>query len=715
MMNPWRILVISPLCAMLLGPSLQAQQSGSAPALGVARISLVRGEVAVQRGESGDSIRGRANLPLVEGDYVSAGPASRAEVQLDYSNLLRLDEHSSVRLASLGNRSFLVQIERGTVTYSELRGGDADVDIETPLAAVRPQKQGRYRIEVTSVDQVVVTARKGSAEVASVHGTEQLKKGKRLVIRGAGQDVAFQWARAYPEDGWDRWNEQRDRQLSQSKVYTYVNRSIYGAEDLEGHGRWVYVPRYGRCWFPSVAVDWAPYRHGRWVWLDHYGWSWMSYDAWGWAPYHYGRWFRHARHGWGWYPGSYYSRHPWRPALVAFLGYNGPRASVGVGFGHYGWIPLAPGEPYYPWYGRRYGYGPRRMGSGNTILVDNSVNIYNDYRNARHRNGVTVVEAGEFSRGQMLEARSMKSSELRQAKMMRGRIPVVPDRSSQGQLMGGSGGSVRAASKQVRYFSTGRSRRSVKRNSFSRQQQEMTEFVGSAGRTDGREGRRAKAPSSAKGNVRGPAVTSSPQRRPNTLPKVKSSRPRVPRSPSDSRARPGRNTAARPAAGKTGIVSPGKSSVRPGQSGNSFDRPQSSQRPLTDRRPSNVSAPGPKRPRPGSSLTVRPSRLPAPSRSTRIKSKQNRTPSSRPSVSAPRPSPGRSSRIGTPPSRKPRVPVRTNETSRSRRSVPATRSSPSRVSAGSSSRSASGNSSARSRRSSKSDDRSTKKRKARKR
>ena len=671
--------------------------------------------MAVQRGESGDSIQARANLPLVEGDFLTTGPASRAEVQLDYSNLLRLHEHSSVRLASLGNRSFLVQIERGTVTYSELRGGDADVDIETPLAAVRPQKQGRYRIEVTSVDQVVVTARKGSAEVASVHGTEQLKKGKRLVIRGAGQDVAFQWARAYPEDGWDRWNEQRDRQLSQSKVYTYVNRSIYGAEDLEGHGRWVYVPRYGRCWFPSVAVDWAPYRHGRWVWLDHYGWSWMSYDAWGWAPYHYGRWFRHARHGWGWYPGSYYSRHPWRPALVAFFGYNGPRASVGVGFGHYGWIPLAPGEPYYPWYGRRYGYGPRRMGSGNTILVDNSVNIYNDYRNARHRNGVTVVEAGEFSRGQMLEARSMKSSELRQAKMMRGRIPVVPDRSSQGQLMGGRGGSVRAASKQVRYFSTGRSRRSVKRNSFSRQQQEMTEFVGSAGRIDGREGRRAKAPSSAKGNVRGPAVTSSPQRRPNTLPKVKSSRPRVPRSPSDSRARPGRNTAARPAAGKTGIVSPGKSSVRPGQSGNSFDRPQSSQRPLTDRRPSNVSAPGPKRPRPGSSLTVRPSRLPAPSRSTRIKSKQNRTPSSRPSVSAPRPSPGRSSRIGTSPSRKPRVPVRTNETSRSRRSVPATRSSPSRVSAGSSSRSASGNSSARSRRSSKSDDRSTKKRKARKR
>ncbi len=724
MMNPCRILAVASLCTMLSGPALRAQQSDSGPALGIARISLVRGEVAVQRGESGDSIQARANLPLVEGDYLTTGPASRAELQLDYSNLLRLDEHSSVRLASLGNRSFLVQIERGTVTYSELRGGDADVDIETPLAAVRPQKQGRYRIEVASVDEVAVTARKGSAEVASVHGTAQLRKGRRLVIRGAGKDIALRSARAHPEDAWDRWNEQRDRQLTKSDAYTYVNRSIYGAEDLEGHGRWVYVPRYGRCWFPSVAVDWAPYRHGRWVWLDHYGWSWVSDDSWGWAPYHYGRWFRHARHGWGWYPGSYYSRHPWRPALVAFFGYNGPRVSLGAGFGHYGWIPLAPDEPYYPWFGRRYGYGRGRAESGNTILVDNSVNIYNDYRNARHRNGVTVVDAGEFSRGQMLKARTMKSSELRQAKVMRGRVPVVPGRSSQGKLMGESGGSVRAASKQVRYFSTGRSRRSVKRNSFSRQQQEMTDFVRSTGGTDSRSGGRAKVRSSAKGKVRAPAATSRPQRRPNTRLGVKSSRPRIPPSPSDSNARPGRNTAARPGDGRTGIASPGKSTGGPGQSGKGFDRPQSSQRPLATSPPSKVSSPAKKQPRvkrqarPGSSPSVRPSRSPSSKSTPRIKTRPSRSPSPRPSVSAPRPSSGRSSGIGTSPSRKPRTPARTSETSRSRRSRGSAASagrSPSRVSPGSSGRSSARKSTDRGRQSSESDDRSTKKRKAGKR
>ncbi|MDE2756588.1 MAG: hypothetical protein OXU26_05660 [Acidobacteriota bacterium] len=716
MRSPGRIVAVAFLSAMLSGPILRAEKSVSGPALGVARISLVRGEVSVQRGDSGDSIQARANLPLVEGDYLTTGAASRAEVQLDYSNLLRLDQHSSVRLAALGHRSFLVQIERGTVSYSELRGGDADVDIETPLAAVRPQKQGRYRIEVASIDSVAITARKGRAEVTSVQGTEQLGKGKRLVIRGAGQDVAFQWARAHPEDAWDRWNEQRDRQLTQSKVYSYVNRSIYGAEDLEGHGRWVYVPRYGRCWFPSVAAGWAPYRSGRWVWLDHYGWSWVSYDAWGWAPYHYGRWFRHARHGWGWYPGSYYSRHPWRPALVAFFGYNGPRVSVGAGFGHYGWIPLAPGEPYYPWYGRRYGYGPGRRGGGNTIVVDNSVNIYNDYRNARHRNGVTLVDAGEFSLGKMQNARSLQASELRQARVVRGRVPVVPGRSSQGKLMGGSGGSVRAASRQVRFYSTGEPRRSVKRNSFSRQQQQMTEFVRSTGGSGSRTSGPAKKRSTVKGNVRGPAATSRPQGGANSRPALKPSSRRSSRSPSRSTARPARNPAGRRSAGKgTAIRSSGDSAGRPAKRPRNFDSSQSNQKTLTNRSPSRVSAPSATLPRPGSSRSVRPSSPPAPKSAPRVSTRPRGSPSSRPSVSVPRSSSTRSSSSRTSPSRKPRTPAGTSVTPRSRRSAPSVRRSPPRVSAGSSGRSSSGKSSTRSRRSSESDDRSTKKRRTGKR
>ena len=460
------ILVLLSLVAVSFNHSALAQSPETGPALGVARLSLVKGDVTVQRGESGDSIQATVNVPLVEADILTTGAASRTELQLDYSNFLRLNENSAVRLANLAHRTFRVQLERGILTYSELRGGDADIDIETPLAAVRPEKNGRYRVEVVGLDRVTVTVRKGRAEVASANGTETLKAGQRMIVHKGDQNIEFQVAKADPADDWDLWNVRRDRQLMKSKAYSYVNTSIYGVEDLDDHGHWAYVPSYGRCWFPSVTVGWAPYRYGRWSWLDYYGWSWVSHDPWGWAPYHYGRWFRHARHGWGWYPGSYYSRHSWQPALVAFFGYDGrPGLRVGFGsrFGHYGWIALAPGEPYYPWYGRR---SHRRRGlgrGGSTILVDNRINIYNNYRNARHRNGTTLVAAREFSRGQILNARALQASEVRRASLVRGRIPVVPDRASQGRLVQRARRSAQGAGStaQTRFFSTGRARRNI--------------------------------------------------------------------------------------------------------------------------------------------------------------------------------------------------------------------------------------------------------------
>ena len=86
------ILVLFPLFAMSFNHSAPAQSQETGPALGVARLSLSKGDVTVQRGESGDSIQATVNMPLVEADILTAGSASRAEVQLDYSNFLRLKE-----------------------------------------------------------------------------------------------------------------------------------------------------------------------------------------------------------------------------------------------------------------------------------------------------------------------------------------------------------------------------------------------------------------------------------------------------------------------------------------------------------------------------------------------------------------------------------------------------------------------------------------------
>ncbi len=456
--------------AALLPIEIYAQSTDSGPALGVARVSLVGGEVTTKRGDSGDWVAARINQPVVEGDSVMTGPGSRTEIQLDYGNLVRLNSNSEIEFASLGNRKFQIRVVSGSIGYSELRDSEADVDIETPLVAVRPGQSGRYRIDL-GPGETVVTVRKGAAEVASVNGLETLGSGRTMIVREGADGPEFRLTKAEPKDNWDRWAESRDNRLKKSESYRYVSRDIYGAETLDDYGDWRYVSGYGYSWFPrGTASGWAPYRQGRWTWLDYYGWSWVGYEPWGWAPYHWGRWYHHVSYGWGWYPGSIYRRHFWRPALVTFFGYNsysGFNFGLDYGYGSIGWCPLGPGDIYTPWYGAGF-YGG---GSNRTVVVDNSVNIYNTYRNARAPNGVTVVDAQGFSQGLVNNPRTLRSVELARATSIRGQIPVVPARGSQGRI-------VRAATVSAGSAPAVRSlRNGAARVAFDRQQAQIESSV----------------------------------------------------------------------------------------------------------------------------------------------------------------------------------------------------------------------------------------------
>ena len=103
----------------------------------------------------------------------------------------------------------------------------------------------------------------------------------------------------------------------------------------------------------GVAPGGLPYHDGRWVWEPYYGWTWVGYEPWGWAPYHYGRWLYTGGYGWAWYPGPVYVRPVYRPALVAFFGFGSGGSSFSLAFGNVGWVPLAPYEPFHPWWGPR--------------------------------------------------------------------------------------------------------------------------------------------------------------------------------------------------------------------------------------------------------------------------------------------------------------------------------------------------------------------------
>jgi hypothetical protein len=118
-------------------PAQQQDDDGYAPEHGVARISLVNGEVSVRRGDSGDLSAAAMNGPLVVNDMLSTGPNGRAEIQFDFGNMIRLGPGSEVRMGELEDRRYLVQVATGTTTFRVLRDSGADVEIRTPKVSVR--------------------------------------------------------------------------------------------------------------------------------------------------------------------------------------------------------------------------------------------------------------------------------------------------------------------------------------------------------------------------------------------------------------------------------------------------------------------------------------------------------------------------------------------------------------------------------------------------
>jgi hypothetical protein len=401
-----------------------ADQEEDGPGRGVARISLLNGDVSVRRGDSGDWIAAAVNGPLLAEDRVLSGAGARGEVQLDYYDRIRLGSDTEVRFPELEWRKYQVQIAHGTVIFSALPGTNDQIEFATPAASLRPLAAGSYRMTVMEDGTAEFTVRRGEAEIYTPHGTRRLTPGTTMRVHLSPDNVPeFQVSYEVPRDSFDEFSDRRDQELQHVKSYQYVNRDIDGAEDLDNAGEWVEQAPYGWTWRPYVAPGWAPYREGRWVWVDDsYGWTWVSYDPWGWAPYHYGRWFFSAG-SWFWYPGVFGGRHYWRPGLVAFFGYGG--FGVGVGFGGFGWVPLAPFETFHPWYGRG-GY----RGFNRNVININNVNITNTYRNARVGNGVSGVNARGFGRGGAVRPVPVSGGELAHASVMHGALPINPTRES---------------------------------------------------------------------------------------------------------------------------------------------------------------------------------------------------------------------------------------------------------------------------------------------
>ena len=428
----------------------EQQQASSQP--GVARVSVIQGNASMQRGDNGDWSAATVNTPLEAGDRLSTGDNTRAELQLDGSNVARFSSDASAKIATLNRSQIQLQIGQGLITYSVLRGSDAAVEIDTPNVAIRPRGEGQFRILVNNNAETQVVVRSGSADIATPQGSTTVTEGQMITIAGT-DNPQYQIANAPARDEWDNWNNDRDRAILDAQSWQHTDRYYTGSEDLDGYGSWQNVPDYGPVWVPSVAPGWAPYRAGRWVYEPYYGWTWVSYEPWGWAPYHYGRWFVYGG-SWAWWPGpvvAYPAYYPlWAPAYVSFFGWGGGGWGVGIGFGwgwgHVGWLPIGPCDWYHPWYGR-WGGGGVHVYSYSSI--HSSTFIHNGYApltrgglhpysnlaqlnsNARLREGFTSMDGHDFGRGAVPSHQAgINEATLRQASFVSGRMPIEPSRAS---------------------------------------------------------------------------------------------------------------------------------------------------------------------------------------------------------------------------------------------------------------------------------------------
>jgi len=405
------------------------------------RLAYVDGEVSFYRPGSEAWEPASINTPLATGDELYAADAANLEIQIGARAFLRAGEDTQLALDALEPDFLRIAVPEGHVGL-DLRSLAASqtFEIETPNSVFSIEQRGYYRVEVADDATRFITRRGGRARVTPAIGAAtDLDSGELVVIRGSGAR-GLETHQAPRLDAWDRWNYARTEARIDAASARYVDNDVYGLDDLDLHGSWRVVSRYGAVWVPrGVAAGWAPYTTGRWIHDPYYGWSWVDAAPWGWAPYHYGRWVRVSGY-WGWAPGPVVARPRYAPALVAFFGGGGVSVGVSIGAPGVGWVALGWGEPIVPWWGSSGLRGvPRWAGWGgprvvNQVVVKRKTVIHvsdiHRYEHAHAPNAFMAVDRTHFGRRPLVASR-VGSARVAKYAPLRGDLELRPGRERQ--------------------------------------------------------------------------------------------------------------------------------------------------------------------------------------------------------------------------------------------------------------------------------------------
>lgn len=369
--------------------SAQSQSSDSPPLI-AGRVSLAEGDFQIWRAEEdadGEWDTAQVNDVVTVGTGLYTGSNGRAEFRVG-PNTYRLSAGSRGGFNQLDYGNAVFNLENGSLNVSLAQSQQGEVSsvtvdgIRIDLAA-----PGRYRVDAAgNGGQARVTVFSGQGNALTGANAINVASGQALILGPGLSSINYEQAAATSFDQWALARDDRYRNVQSAR---YVSPYMTGYEELDSHGDWIPDASYGNVWVPrAVPVGWAPYRSGQWRWVRPWGWTWVDQAPWGYAPFHYGRWVTIGNR-WCWWPGGYYARPVWAPALVGFVG--GSNLSVSVGFGGpvVGWYPLAPWHRYRP----HYPHNTRYVTIINQTIINNPPRGVPPHRN---HEGATMVPGPRF-------------------------------------------------------------------------------------------------------------------------------------------------------------------------------------------------------------------------------------------------------------------------------------------------------------------------------
>jgi hypothetical protein len=336
------------LIALLLVAAVPAFAE-EAPPSRVGRVSFVQGQLAFHMAGETEWSAAALNYPVAAGGNFWTAPQARAEIRIGRQTI-DLSGNTAIEVTKLDEHAIQIAVRQGRVNLRlrELANGET-VEVDIPRGVVTLLQPGIYDIDAGGKDQPArIAVFEGGAKFAGGGADTAIKAGDAAVISGA-ETLTAAIERAAPDE-FAQWCRSRDNQHPAVAAATHAPQRITGLEELDAHGTWRSVPDHGEVWYPNdVPVGWAPYRDGSWAWVEPWGWNWVDAEPWGFAPSHYGRW-AYLDGAWGWAPGRIGPEPVYAPALVNFL--QTPAALLaGRSRGPVvGWVPLGPGEPYWPGY-----------------------------------------------------------------------------------------------------------------------------------------------------------------------------------------------------------------------------------------------------------------------------------------------------------------------------------------------------------------------------